>query len=103
MGTICRPSDSDIRGTEATAFIQYIDGQGTQIHELWCLGWDEIIRKVHPTAHVEVTYGTVRKFVTNHLAENRCIIKIIGQLSFNDSVKMLFFLTSLATSYLSLC
>ena len=40
-------------------------------------------------AQVEVTAGTVGEFVTDYLAENGCIIQIIGQLSVNDSVQFL--------------
>ena len=52
MGPINRTSDSSSRGTDTTAFIQYINGRETQINELWCLGLDRICRKIHPTAHV---------------------------------------------------
>ena len=89
MVTIHRPSDFGIGGTEATAFIQYINGHETHIHELSCLGLDGLSQKVHPTAHVEVPAGTVGDFVTNYLDENGCQIKIIGQLSVNDSVQFL--------------
>ena len=42
MGNIHRPTDSGSGGTEATAFIQYINGQDPQIQELWFLGLDGI-------------------------------------------------------------
>ena len=59
------------------------------IHELWCLGLDGTIHKVHTTSHVEVTSGTVGEFVINQLAENGRRIKIIRQLSVNNSVQFL--------------
>ena len=68
MGTIHSPLNSGSRVTETTAFIQWINGQETQIRKLWCLGLDGIFRKVHPTANVKVLAGTVGKFVTNYLA-----------------------------------
>ena len=66
-------------GTEATAFIKCINGRDPQINELWCLGLDGICRKVHTKARVEVPSGTVGEFG----------IKIIGQLSVNNSVQFL--------------
>ena len=91
MSTIRRPSYSIIGGTEATAFIQCINGRQPHIHELWCLGLDRISRKVHPTARLEVPAGTVRYFVTNYLAESGRQIPIIGQLSVNNRVQFLVF------------
>ena len=52
---------------------------------------DRVSRKVHPTAHVEVTSGTVIKFVTNYLDENGHITEIIGKISGNYSVQFLGF------------
>ena len=89
MGTIRRLSDYGRGGTDATSFMQYVDGREPQIHELWYLGLDGISCKVHPTARVEVTTGTVGEFVTNYLAENGCRIQIIRQMSINNSVKRL--------------
>ena len=53
------------------------------------MGLDRIILKVRPTAHVEITGGTVGEFVTNYLAENRRRIEIIRKLSVNDSFQFL--------------
>ena len=89
MVAICRPTDSGIKGIEDTAFIQCINGQEPQIHELWCLGLDVIYQEVHPTALVDVPAGTVRDFVTDCLAENRRRILIIRQLYIKDSVQFL--------------
>ena len=89
MGTIYRPSYSGSGGTEATAFIQCINGREPQIHELWCLCLDRICRKVHSTAYVEVPAGTIRYFVTDYIAKNGRQIPIIGQLSVNGSVQFL--------------
>ena len=87
MGSIRRPSNTDIRVTKDTAFIQCVDGKDPHIHEVWILGLDEIICEVHPTVQVEVPAVTVREFVTNYLAENGRRIQIIGQLSINNSVQ----------------
>ena len=89
IGTIYRPSDSGSRSTEATDFIQCINGREPKIHELWCLNLDGICREFHPTEHIEDTSGTVREFVTNYLAENGRQIPIIGQLSVNYRVQLL--------------
>ena len=69
-----------------TAFIQCVDVQESQIHELWCLGLDNITREVHPTAQLEVVTGTVGEFVTNYVSENGRRNQIIGKLSVNDSI-----------------
>ena len=89
MGTIRRPSDSGSRGTNDTDFIQCVDGREQQIHKLWCLSLDGISHRVHPIAHVKVTYGTVVEFLTNHFAEYGCRIKIIWKISVNDSIQFL--------------
>ena len=91
MGPICRNLDSGSGGAEATALIQYIDGREPKIYELLCLGLYVISHEVHPTAHVEGTTGTVGEFFTNYLSENGRQIKIIGQLSVNNSVQVLGF------------
>ena len=87
MGSMHRPSDPGSGSTGATDLLQCINGQEPHIHELWCLGLDKIIHKVHPTARVEVIAGTVREFVTDYLAKNGLRIQIIGQLSVNNSVQ----------------
>ena len=87
MGSIHRPSDCGRESTNATGFVQCVDGQEPHIHEFLCLGLERMIRKVHPTALVEVTDGTVREFVTNYLDENGRRIHIIGKISVNDSVQ----------------
>ena len=78
MGTIHMPSDYGSGGTDTTAFIQLINGREHQINELLCLGLDGICHEAHPTARVEIPYGTVGEFVTNYLAENGLQITIIG-------------------------
>ena len=87
MVSIDRPSDTGSRSTDVTAFIQCIDGQKPQIHELWRLDLDNISCGVHPTAQVEVTTGTVGKFVTDYLSENGLRTQIIGKISVNNSVQ----------------
>ena len=86
MGDIRWPSNTGSRSTKDTAFIQCVDVREPQIHELWCLGLDNITRKVHPTAQVEVIIGTVGEF-ENKFAENGRRILVIGKLSINDSVQ----------------
>ena len=89
MGSICWPLNTINRSTKVTYLNQSVHGPEPQIHEVWILGFDRIICKVFPTARVEVPFGTVKEFVTDHLAENGFIIQIVGQLSINDSVQIL--------------
>ena len=87
MGNICRPLDYGSGGTEAIVFIQCINGQEPQIHELWCLSLDGIRCEVRPTARAEVTARTVGEFVTYYLTENGHQIEMFGQIFVNDSVQ----------------
>ena len=89
MESIRRNSDPGNGGTEDNKFIWCVDGQGTQIHKLWCLSLVNVTRKVHLTVHVEVGAGPVGEFTTNYLARNGHRITIIGQLSINRSVQFL--------------
>ena len=89
MESVCQPSNHGIRSTKDTAFIQCVDGQESQIHELRCLGLDTITREVHPTARVEVVAGTVGEFTTDCLSENRRIISIIDKIYINNNVQFL--------------
>ena len=89
MGYIFWPSDSGSGGTLDTKFILCVDVWEPQIHELWCLGLDNISHILHPKAGVEVGSGTVGELTTNYLAENGLIISIIGKLSINGSVQFL--------------
>ena len=89
IGSIHWPSNPGSWSTEDTDFILLVDGREPQIHEVWSLGLDGIVRKVHPAARVEVVSGTAGEFLNNYLAENGCIIQIIEQLSINDSVQFL--------------
>ena len=91
MGTIRRPSDSGSRVTEATSFIQCINGREPQIHDLWYMDLDGISCKVHYSALLKFPAGTIGEFVTDNLAENGSRIDIIGQLYVNDSVQFLGF------------
>ena len=93
MVSIRRPSNPGSGGTKDTKFIRRVDVQDPQIHKLWCLGLDNITRKVHPTVLVEVVAGTVGEFMTNYLDENGRRIPIIGKISINNSVHFLAFLT----------
>ena len=63
------PSDPGSRGTVDTEFIRRVDGREPHIHELRCLSLDNVTRKIHLTAQVEVGAGTVGEFTTNYLAE----------------------------------
>ena len=56
---------------------------------MWCLGFNGVTRKIHPTAQVEVSAGTVGQFTNNYLTENGRLIIFIGQLSINGSVQLL--------------
>ena len=59
MGSIHRPSNPGNRSTEDTDFMQCVDGWEPQIHELWCLGLDNVTFKARHTVQVQVTSGTV--------------------------------------------
>ena len=89
MGFVHRHSNPGSGSTEYTAFIQCVDCQEPQIHELWCLVLGNITSEVHPTAQVEVIDGTIEEFVTDYLAKNGRKIQIIRKLSVNDSVQLL--------------
>ena len=89
MGSIHRPLDSVSGITEAAASIKFVDDLKPYIHALWCMGFNGIIHEAHTTARVEVTAGTVREFMTDYLSENGGQIKIVGQLSVNNSAKCL--------------
>ena len=52
IGSIRKLLDSGIRSTEDTYLIRCVDGQVPQIHELWCLGLENISREVCPTARL---------------------------------------------------
>ena len=86
MGSIRWPSDSVSGVTKGVELIRCIDGGYPQIHEFWCLGYDRVTRKIHPTAQVEVVAGNVGEFTTNYLAENERRIQITGQISITISV-----------------
>ena len=89
VGPICCPYDSGSGGTKVLEFIQYVDGQDPQMHEIWCVDSNGITREVHPTAQVDVGAGVVGHFLSHYLAENGRRIPIIGQISINGSVKLL--------------
>ena len=87
MGYIHRTLNPGSGINEDTDLIQCVDVREPNIHEIWSLGLDGIISKVHPTAQIEVIAGTIREFVTNYLAENGRRIQIIGGKSINNSVQ----------------
>ena len=89
MGSIHRPLYPGSGSIEDTNFIQCVDGHEPQIHAFWCLGLDNITRRVHPTALVEVISGTDGDFLTNYLPKNGRRIQIIGHLSVNNNVQIL--------------
>ena len=89
MGPIRWYSYSGSGGTKGVKFVQCIDGQEPQMHEIWCLDSNGITRKVHLTAQIDVGDETVGHFSTHYFAENGRIIPIIGQISVNRSVKIL--------------
>ena len=65
MGSIHSPSDSGNGGTEGVEFIRCVDGQESQMHKIWSIGSDGITREVHPTEQVDVSAGTVGRFLTD--------------------------------------
>ena len=89
MGSIHVPADSASRGTEGVEFIQFVDGQEPQIHEILCLGTNGVTCEVHPTAQIDVGAKTIGQFTTQYLPENGCRIPVIGQICINGSVKIL--------------
>ena len=89
VGPICCPYDSGSGGTKVLEFIQYVDGQDPQMHEIWCVDSNGITREVHPTAQVDGGAGVVGHFLSHYIAENGRRIPIIGQISINGSVKLL--------------
>ena len=91
MGTIWRPLDYGIWGTETTSCIQFINSWDPQINEFWCQDLYRICHEVNPTAYVEIPDGTFREFVTKYLAENGRWIQIIGELYVNGSVQFFIF------------
>ena len=89
MESIRRSSNSGSGGTEDVDFIQCVDSQEPQIHNIWCLSSDGVTRKIHPTMQAEVAAGTVVQFKNNFLAENGCRIPIIGPNFISGSVQLL--------------
>ena len=92
MGSICLTSNPGSGGTKDNEFVRCVNGQENQIHELWCLGLENITYKVHPTARVEVGAVTVGYFMTNYLSENGYRIPIFRQLSINGNIQFWAFL-----------
>ena len=62
VGSIDSPYDSGGGDAEGPKFIQCMDGQEPQIHEVWTFGEDGVTREVHPTAQVDVSAGLVGEF-----------------------------------------
>ena len=102
-GYIRRPYDYSNGDTEDTEFIRCVDGRDPQLHEMWCLSLDNVIRKIYPTAQIEVGAGTVGELTTNYLAENGRRILIIGQISINISVQFLGIPNFFSNSRLLFC
>ena len=102
MGSIRRPYYSVSGGTDDIDFIQCVDGREPQLHEMWCLGLDNVTRKIHPTAQVDIGAGTMGEFTTNCLAENGRRIPIIRKISINGSVQFLGIPDSIRNSELLL-
>ena len=86
MGSIRRPYNPGSRSTKDTEFILCVDDPEPQIHELWCVGLDNITREFYPISQLEVVTGTMGDFTTDYLVEKKHRIPIIGQLSINSSV-----------------
>ena len=89
MGPMYWPSDSGRWGTKGVELIQCVDGRVPQILKVWSIGSNGMLREVRPTEQVDVSAGTVGQFLTNYLAENGRIIRILSQISIDESVKFL--------------
>ena len=59
------------------------------MHEIWCLGSDDITIEVIPTAQVDVGAEVVGQFSSNYLAKNWRRTPIFGQNFINESVELL--------------
>ena len=79
--SLIHPSDSDSGsgGTKGPEFVQCIDGQETQMHEVWCFGLKGITHEVHPTVQVDVGAGVIGEFLYNYLTKNGRRIPILGK------------------------
>ena len=66
-----------------------MDGQESQIHDVWTFGKDRVTREVPPTARVDVGAGFVGEFATNYLTEYWRRIPMFGVNSINGSVQWL--------------
>ena len=63
MGDIWRPSNSDSGDPDTAVFIQCVNYRDPMAHKFWCHGIYSICREVHPKERVDITTGTVRKFI----------------------------------------
>ena len=86
MGYFHWPSHYGSWGAKDAEFVRCVEVQEPQIHDLWCLGLDNITLRVHLTSRLKVVARTVGEFTINCLAENGRRIPIIGQLCTNESV-----------------
>ena len=69
MGDIWRTYNASIRALDSDNFIYYVDSKEPQIHKLWYFRIYGICCKVHPTARIQIMYGTSKEFVTDYLSE----------------------------------
>ena len=80
VGSTCRTYNSGSRGAEGPEFIRCVDGQDSQIHEVWAFGSDDIMREFHPTARLYVGAEIVGELSSNFLTESWCRVPILGQI-----------------------
>ena len=59
VGSIRLPSDYGSGDEDGPEFIRCVDGQESQIHEVWTFGEDGVTHEVHPTAQVDIGTGFV--------------------------------------------
>ena len=69
------------------------------MHEIWCLGSDGITCEVQATAQIDVGAEIVGQFATQYIAEYGHRVPVIGQISFNRTVKICAFLLMLGDVY----
>ena len=63
-----------------------MDGQESQIHEVWAFSDDSVTSEFQTTARVDVGAGVVGEFSSDYLTESGRRIPIIGRIFFNGSV-----------------
>ena len=65
VGSIDIPSDSGSGDDEGPKLIQCVDGQETQIHEVWTFCENSVMHEFHPTSRLDLGAGFVGEFATD--------------------------------------